>query len=146
MTDQQTATASVSSEETVEFGFPYQGKQSATLVVRHGPGNASDVFMYLQKGQIECSAYSTLGCPVRLRFDSGKPELLNGGPPDDHDSSFVFLPNPSYLIRRIASATKLRVEVTVYRQGTHVFTFDVAKLDLPKLGMAASPQKVAETH
>lgn len=137
MTDQATAWARVSSEETVEFGFPYEGKQSATLVVRHGPGRSSDVFMYLQKGQIECNGYSDYGCPLRVRFDSGAPELVNGAPPDDHDSAYVFLPSPDRMIQRIAEAKTLRIEVTVFQQGTHVFTFDVDKLDLQKLGVQA---------
>src|SRR2546428_9086484 len=46
--------AKVESTNAVQFGFPYQGEQRATLMLREHPRFGFDIMLYIQKGQFLC--------------------------------------------------------------------------------------------
>jgi hypothetical protein len=54
MTGRDSASASIDSENTVSFDFPYQGAQRATLTIRNHPSHGRDVFLSIERGQFPC--------------------------------------------------------------------------------------------
>jgi hypothetical protein len=122
MTGRPRKYATLASENTVEFAFPYGGKQRATLTVRTRPQGGGSVFMRLERGQIICHAYD---CRVRVRFDEGAPIPWSANPPSDHSSEGVFLGSYTDFLGRMRRAKTVRIEVRVYQEGTRVFEFSV---------------------
>ena len=113
----------VSSINTVNFGFPYQGTQHGRLTVRNHPRHGHEVMFRVDKGQIPCSV---TGCTVLVRFDESKPVRWQASGAVDHDPTVVFLDNTTQFRRRLATARRLRMELTFYTEGAHTFEFDVA--------------------
>lgn len=124
-------TASLTSENALEFGFPYSGAQHGMLMIRHDKQLGNEVIVAIERGQVLCQSYST--CSVRIAFDDGKPRTLRGNDAADGSSTMVFLPGYASLTRQIAKAKKMRVQFDVYQQGSPVLVFDVAGFDPDKL-------------
>lgn len=122
--------AYVTSTNTFQFDFPYNGTQRATLQIRKHPRYGNDVIFEIEKGQILCHSYS---CPVRIRFDDGAPRTYTGNEPADNSSTYVFIPGFADLTQRIARAKRMRVEVNVYQQGAIQAEFDVEGFNPKKL-------------
>lgn len=115
--------AELRSENSFRFAFPYEGDTFARLVARRPEGGAIDLFVAIDRGQILCHPGS---CPVRLRLDDGKAVTVQGTPTADHDSKIVFLPQSSAWWGRIRKAKILRVELTIFQNGSPVYEFRVA--------------------
>lgn len=122
--------ASVTSTNSFEFGFPYQGSQHATLSIRKHPRWGNDVFLTIEKGQILCSTYE---CPVRIRFDDSPPQTFSGNEPSDNSSETVFIPGYANFTKKLKKAKRVRIEVNVFQQGTLVTEFEVEGFDPEKL-------------
>lgn len=119
-----TYSASVQSSNIVEFDFPYQGPQRATLILREHPRYGKDVILYIERGQILCRSYSP--CSVLVRFDDEKAVSYSGIGPEDGSSNGVFLRGYSRFFEKVLKAKRVRLSVTVYKQGSPVFDFDIS--------------------
>ena len=122
MSSKTTYMASVTSENTFEFDFPYQGTQRSTLTLRRHPRWGTDVMLSIEKGQILCSSYS---CPVRVRFDDGPSQTFSGNEPSDNSSEYVFIPGYASFAKKLEKAKKVKIEVNIHQHGVLVSEFDV---------------------
>lgn len=113
--------AKVTSSNTVNFGFPYQGAQHGHLTLR--AGNDRDVIFSIERGQLMCNSYD--GCTVKVRFDDGKPESFSAIGPADNSSETVFLHNYKGFMAKMRKAKVVRLSMNIYDQGSPVFEFDV---------------------
>lgn len=120
-------TASIQSENAVDFGFPYQGSQHATLTLRNHPSYGHDVFLRLEQGQILCPSYED--CTVRVRFDDGPAERWTGVGPSDNSTTTVFIRNYSRFLQRMRNSRVVRIQIEVYQEGAPVFEFRVGGFD-----------------
>jgi hypothetical protein len=127
MASRPSRTATISSENTVNFSFPYEGEQHATLMLRNHPSYGRDVILYIREGQIMCSSYSE--CSVRVRFDDGPAERWTGVGPADASSTAVFIRNYARFVQRMRNASVVRIEIPVYHQGSPTFEFRVGGFD-----------------
>ncbi len=118
-------TAYISSINTVNFEFPYQGTQRATLRLRVHPKHGKDVILSIEKGQFLCDFN---GCTVTVRFDEGKPQNFRTGRSADNDTTTVFISNYASFYSSAKKSKKIYIEATFYQQGTRVFEFDSANL------------------
>lgn len=118
--------ASIKSSNTFQFDFPYQGEQRATLVLRKHPRYGNDVILSIEKGQFMAGVTGKI---VHVRFDDNTPIKITAFGPDDHDSKILFLQGYKKIVERLKSTSKLRIESTVYNEGSRVFEFDVAGLN-----------------
>lgn len=121
------AIAAVSSTNTFEFDFPYQGSQHATLVVRKAGG--LDVMLSIEQGQFICM----LGCSVLVRFDDGKTVRWRASDTADHSTTTIFLRRESDFVKALSKARVVRIEATFFQEGTRVLEFPVARFDLDQL-------------
>lgn len=131
MSGDQFFTASVMSENTLSFGFPYEGVQHGMLLIRKHPTHGNEVIVSIQRGQILCNSYSS--CPIRVAFDDGKPRTLRGTDAADGSTEYVFLPGFASLSRQIFKAKEMRVQFDVYQQGSPVLVFDVKGFEPEKM-------------
>lgn len=122
--------ASIVSKNTVNFAFPYQGEQRASLTVREHK-NDSDIMLSIQRGQVLCGA---TGCRALIRFDDAEAETVQASPPSDGSTEVIFIDyGYDEFIRKLLTAKILRVTADIYKEGSPVFEFDVNKFDVNKL-------------
>jgi hypothetical protein len=118
--------ASVSSEETFEFDFPYAGPQHAQLLLRSHPRHGKDLMLQIERGQILCSSYS---CPIVVVFDDEKPIRFEGKGPADNSTETVFIPAYSTFVQRMPKAKTVRIAFTAFQEGNRVVEFKVMGFD-----------------
>ncbi|WP_412062372.1 hypothetical protein [Rubrivirga sp. IMCC45206] len=127
MTGEVTRTATIRSENTVSFGFPYEGSQHGTLMIRDHPTYGRDVIVKIERGQILCRSYED--CTIRIRFDDGSPQSWRAVGPADNSTETIFLRNQARFRQRLASSGMVRVQIPVYQQGEPFFEFLVGGYD-----------------
>lgn len=127
MTSKKSRTGMIESENSVEFDFPYQGPQHATLVLRDHPSYGRDVLLMIQRGQILCQSYET--CTIRIRFDDGEPSSWEAIGPGDNSSTSIFIQGAERFRQRMRKAKIVRIQIPVYQEGRPTFEFQVGGFD-----------------
>jgi hypothetical protein len=115
------STANVASTNTLEFGFPYQGVQHATLVTRKSAEWGTNVFVMIERGQFLCGFQ---GCTANVRFDSGTIQRFSASGTTDHSTTVLFLNNGARFISQLRKAKIVRIEPTFYHEGSQTLEFD----------------------
>ncbi len=123
MTSKTARYASIESENTVSFAFPYQGVQRATLTIRNHPSWGFDVYLQLTKGQILCRSYED--CSVMVRFDEREAQSWAAVGPGDNSTETVFLRSEPRFVERLRAAKVVRIQIPVYQEGAPTFEFHV---------------------
>jgi hypothetical protein len=113
--------AHVVSLNTLNFEFPYQGSQRATLQLRKHPKHGEDVIISIEKGQFKCS-YN--GCKVAVRFDNGKAITYNASEPSDNSTTTIFIDDYKSFVARAKKSEKIFVEAEFYQEGFNVMEFN----------------------
>ena len=130
MTSKKARYASIDSENTLNFDFPYQGEQHGTLILRDHPIHGRDVMITIDKGQILCQSYED--CTIRVRFDEGSPQRWNAAGPADNRSTMIFLRNEGAFIQRLRAAKVVRIQIPVYQEGEPMLEFHIGGFDYSK--------------
>ncbi len=118
--------ARVESINELNFGFPYQGAQRATLTLRTHPRFGKSALVSVERGQFLCGID---GCSVTVRFDAGKPQRFFAGEPSDHSTTALFITNYDGFLASVRKAKKIYVATEFYQQGSPVLEFDTSKLN-----------------
>lgn len=146
--------ATINSTNTVNFGFPYSGVQSAMLIVIPHTGSDGnqhyDVKIAIDRGQLLSGDQGN----ILVKLDDGAPEEFGAIPPDDGSTTILFFSDapdmvPSVdkhghktwtatdpvdrFVEHLQSAKVLKVQVTAYQNGSPIFIFDVKGFSLEKL-------------
>lgn len=127
MTSRKSRYASIESENTVDFDFPYQGSQHGTLILRDHPTYGRDVIFSIERGQLLCQSYDD--CQIRVRFDEGNPERWNAVGPSDNSNTSIFIRNQARFVQKLRAAKVVRLQVPAYQQGEPMFEFQVGGFD-----------------
>lgn len=122
--------AQVPSTNTVNFSFPYEGAQRATLTLRIHPRHGNDIILSIEKGQFLCSSYD--GCSVLVRFDDEKAIKYAAASAADNNTEVLFIRNYARFFGGMLKAKRVRIAASVYQQGEPIFDFDVAGFDKAK--------------
>lgn len=117
--------ASVDSINELHFGFPYQGAQRATLILRVHPRFGRNVILEIERGQFLCGFED---CGVMVRFDEGKPQRFTAGEPKDHSSNVLFIENYDRFLASARTAKKVYIAADFYQEGNNVLEFDTSAL------------------
>ncbi|MGE0373109.1 MAG: hypothetical protein AB7Q01_14675 [Gammaproteobacteria bacterium] len=116
--------AAVESQNTVRFGFPYEGEQRATLTIREKhPRYGTNVMLSIEAGQFLCH---TDDCDVLVKFDDRAPKKYEASEPTDNSSTMLFLDAESTFISQLRQAKTVTIEATFYQEGIREFKFDAA--------------------
>lgn len=123
--------ASIQSENTVNFSFPYNGSQRATLYVRGHPKTGLDAAITIERGQFTCMA--GINCALAVRFDEGEPESYQGISQDDYSTTSLFIADAHDFLAKLQRSQRVRIQANIYQEGAPVFTFRVAGYDSTKV-------------
>lgn len=126
MNDSKSRFASLTSDNTVDFDFPYQGGSSLTLTIRYMKKYGTDVYIKISSGQFICNEYEGTN-NVRVRFDNASPVKFSTNEPSDGSSDMLFLNNAKKFIKLAKQAKTIKIEAPFYQEGNRVFTFTVDK-------------------
>lgn len=126
MNDSKSKFASLVSDNSVDFDFPYQGGSYLTITVRYTKKWGTDVYIRISQGQFVCNEYEGTDY-VRVRFDNGKPMRFSTNEPSDGSSDMLFLNNAKKFISLAKKAKRIRIEAPFYQAGNQVFSFTVDK-------------------
>jgi len=126
--------ASIMSTNSVNFGFPYSGDQSAILHIRkNAEGGGYDVFITIDKGQLLSGDQGD----ITVKVDNDPAMHLPASSPNDNSTTALFIDSsPAFFppfLARLEHAKTLKVQVTAYQNGNPVFVFNVSGFDLKKL-------------
>jgi hypothetical protein len=123
MTSRPARSAIIESENTVSFGFPYEGAQRGRLVLRDHPTYGRDVILSIERGQFLCQSYQD--CSIRVRFDEQPAQRWAAVGPADNSTTSIFLRDEARFLERLRRAKIVRIQAPVYQEGEPVFEFNV---------------------
>ena len=126
MDDSEIRTATIVSDNSVDFDFPHQGGSYMTAVVRKTKKWGTEVFIRISDGQFVCSNYNGTNY-VRVRFDEKEPIRFTTKESSDGSSDILFLDNPHKFIAFAKKAKRVLIEAPFYEEGFCVFTFTTDK-------------------
>lgn len=124
MNDSKSRFASLTSDNSIEFDFPYNGGSTMYLTVRYMKKYGTDVILKISSGQFLCNEYNGTNY-VRVRFDDGAATKFNTLEPSDGSTDQLFLSNAKKFISLAKKAKIIKVEAPFYQEGNRVFTFSV---------------------
>jgi hypothetical protein len=120
--------ANVSSTNTLNFGFPYQGRQWGILTVRKSSQKGTNVLIRIERGQFLCGIED---CIVNVRFDTGRIQRFSATEPSDHSTTTLFLNDEPRFVSLLHKAKVVRVEATFYEEGSQALEFNVEGFKWP---------------
>jgi hypothetical protein len=115
--------ASMDSENSANFNFPYGGGSTLSMTVRKHPSYGDDVIFAISKGQFVCHVDK---CTGTINFGSG-PEDLALSEPTDNSADTLFAADGNYVIERLKKAKRVVVELPFYQEGNRQFVFEMKK-------------------
>ncbi|NTW83733.1 MAG: hypothetical protein HGB36_10275 [Chlorobiaceae bacterium] len=121
----QILTATLVSRNTVEFNFPYDGAQHATLTLYKHPKYGKEVLLSIEKGRFLTGVPGAYG---NVCFDNKPVIEFPIEAPADHRPTHVVLKGYDEFVNEMKKSSKIRIEVPFKDEGTHVFEFSVAGL------------------
>lgn len=126
MTGKITSMATIPSKEEYELPFPYQGGTHARLTLRHHPRQGTDVMLTINKGQLQCFAFT--GCKVLVRFDDAEPSTFKASGPEDASNDTLFINGSKKFIAALKKTKRVKIELPFFQHGTRLFTFKTEDL------------------
>lgn len=130
-TGKRAKTASLTSKNSMNFGWPYSGIQYGRFTVRNHPRFGVDAYLKIDKGQLLCDSYSNTF--VLVRFDNGAATRYGCTDAADHSSDIVFIQNVDGLEARMKTAKKMYITVSVFQEGSRTWEFNVKGYDRSKV-------------
>lgn len=129
MRDEKSTFARLTSENTVNFGFPYNGGSQLEIILRKNNGRLDAVMFSISIGQFTCPVS---GCKGAVRFDKnqkkGKVESLSLAEPANYAPDLLFASNENWFVGKIRVADDIIVELPFYQYGNVQFEFNVRNL------------------
>lgn len=119
-----TRRATLSSQNSIQLGFPYRGGSKLELTVRKRGEDSPDVFLFIDRGQIPCHD----DCAVNVKFDDEEVMAWSGTGPDSGKTSIIFLNSEPDFIEKLKNTKQLFVEVSIYDHGRGQFKFNTKGL------------------
>jgi hypothetical protein len=126
MTGKPTRFASVDALESLNFDFPYKGRNIPTLTIRRHPTYGLDVILSVDKGQFLCGVS---GCSVDIKFDGKQPMRFEANGPASHNSTILFLKPAKRIVSLLQVSSTVLIQANFYKEGPQVITFPVGGLD-----------------
>ncbi len=122
--------AIVLSSNQVDFKFPYNGVQNATLHLRSSSKLGKHLIFSLEKGRILCNTSD--GCSLLVRFDNEKATDYLASASADKSDGIIFINDYSKFVEKMMKAKRVYISTNIYQQGTPVFEFDISGFDNDK--------------
>lgn len=126
MSGDSSRVAMLSSLNSLNLDRPYSGSNYGRIYIRHAKKNSeATVILSFEKGQSMCTTYSN-NCDISIKFDSGPIQHFTGKTPSDGSSNMVFIEPSERFIKASQEAKKIRIALTLFRQGQQIFDFETS--------------------
>jgi len=122
MSGKSRESAILTSENSLQLGFPYSGMNYGRILVRKHPQYGLDVIVSVDKGQILCDVYT---CQLKIRFNDGAVQNFTMAPSADHSSEIVFAKSPEWALKHLRNAKTILIQVPMYNEGGQILEFKV---------------------
>lgn len=113
----------ITSDNSVDFDFPYSGGSSLQIVIRHSIKYGTDVYLSVNKGVFYGNEYEDENY-VSIKFDNGEIKKYYFNGTSDGSSSTIFLKKTKELIAKFKTARNIMIEAPFYQEGRQVFKFN----------------------
>lgn len=114
------------SNNTLEFGFPYNGKQRATLWFIKFIGNEKRVVLSVDKGQFN-NIY--MNNTVDVKFDDDKVKKYKYEFSNDGNVNYILLNDFNSFTKKARTSKKVMIEAGFFQSGNHILEFDLTGFD-----------------
>lgn len=130
MSNDSIISATIESDNEVEFDFPYEGKQRAKLSLWTTTNSNTDYLTFsIERGQIVCGFGK--GCSVDIKVDDEDAVSVKGTPPSDGTSTYITVDLDAGLAAKLKRAKKILAQPTIFQNGYPVFEFDAKNNPYP---------------
>jgi hypothetical protein len=119
--------ASLDSDNSAEFDFPYQGGSTATLQVRQRPEDGLRILLSVTKGQFLCNSFTNT--TVSVKFDNGPVKKFGCSDTAAGNTDVIFIENPSTFLKALRASKSAMIEPQFFQAGGRQFTFDTSGLE-----------------
>ena len=124
--------AIIDSSNQVNFDFPYGGAQNGHLVVRKMANSRNyEVIFRIDRGQLICNDFEN--CTISIKFDEAPASSYSVSHSTDQNSTLFFINNAQGFVRKLEHASMVKIQPTVYQNGSPVFIFPTKGFSLAKL-------------
>lgn len=126
--------ASITSDNSVQFGFPYDGGSYLSTTLRKRSNEPTEVMFAISDGQYSCDTISD-NCFAAVKFDNGDIQNIELSSTTDYSSDVLFIANEydvDSFVASLKSSKKLIVELPFYQEGKKQFGFTVSGLNWGK--------------
>lgn len=118
--------AMLTSENSVDFDFPYNGGSTLRMELRKSAKYGNDIYFTISKGQFSCG-YD--GCHAIIKFDDSKPQKISLVGAADGDMTTLFLSGKaSNLAAKIKKSKTMMIELHFFQEGSRQFLFQTEGL------------------
>ena len=124
MTEDRNIWKSITSDNSVDFEFPYNGGSTLTISVRYMKKYGTDVLLQISNGQILCNEYNGTNYAT-IKFDDEAPIKFTYTDSNDGSADIVFLKNTSKFISKAKKAKQIKVQLPFFQEGQKTFKFYV---------------------
>jgi hypothetical protein len=118
-------TATTYSQNEIEFGPPYEGKQRGVLTLRKNFNNSHDVYFGLEKGRFQCDNRT---CSISVQFDNGLVQFFEASPAQNEGTPGVYIRNADIFIHFAEEANAVTITARFLDQPFQTFQFDTRNL------------------
>ncbi len=121
----ETRYASVSSENQLQFSFPYGGGSSGMITLRE-KGKSLNVLLSIDKGQFTCNSFNDE--TVAVKFDDHPIENFHCVGPNDGTVGLIFIESEKRFLNSLKKSKHVIVEAGFYQEGRQQLEFNTAGL------------------
>jgi len=117
--------AMISSDNQLNFGFPYS-RGAANLTVRQRPEDGLNIIVQVE-GQFTCSSFTD--DTVSVKFDDGPIRQYDCSTASDGSADTLFIRGAAGFLAKLQKAEKLIIEAEFFQQGRHQMVFSTNGLE-----------------
>lgn len=125
MSDKYSFWAVCTSNNSVDFDFPYDGGSVMRICFRKTPKYGRDAYIEISSGQFNGGVD---GCIIRVRSDNGNVKKFSCSLADDGSTNMVFINSYNSFLNCIRKAKNIKIEAPFYNAGSQIFSFSVSGL------------------
>lgn len=127
----KTKFAFISSDNRVQFDFPYNGGSYLDITLRKRSAEPTEIMFTISDGQYSCDTISD-SCFTSVKFDDGNIHNIELSSTTDYSSDVLFISNDydvDAFIKSLKKSKKLIIELPFYQEGKKQFSFTVSELN-----------------
>ena len=122
----KTRFAELTSENSVDLLFPYEGGSTTIICIRKNPDRTREALILTVNGQYD---RDLSGYNFAMKIDSGRVSNWSANSAADGRANVMFVNNSVAFIAAVANAERVILELPFYNNGRHQFFFNAQGMD-----------------